>query len=177
MGKSERIAYESDVCFVGHTQPHYAERLRRLSKLDVRLRIWGDAWPRYAEKHRWAKPFVAAGLWGDSYPLALASTKIGLGLLGKHIPETSTTRSFEIPATGTFLLAERTALHQELFEEGKEAEFFSSDDEMIDKTRFYLKNQEARQRIAAAGRLRCERSGYSCTDLLRNIINSVQRLD
>ncbi|OAI49814.1 hypothetical protein AYO43_00095 [Nitrospira sp. SCGC AG-212-E16] len=174
--ESERSEFDSDVCFVGHTQRHYAERLQALSSLDIQLRIWGDAWPRYAEKHQWAA-IVGQGLWGESYPLALACAKIGLGLLGKHIPETSTTRTFEIPAMGTFLLAERTTLHQELYEEGKEAEFFSSDDEMLDKARYYLGHSEARQRIAAAGRARCERSGYSTTELLQKIIDTLQRFD
>ena len=173
--ESERSKFDSDVCFIGHTQRHYAERLQILSSLCIRLRIWGDAWPRYAEKHPWAQALVDKGLWGETYPTALACAKIGLGLLGKHIPETSTTRTFEIPAMGTFLLAERTALHQQLFDEGKEAEFFSSDDEMSDKTRFYLKNDEARQRIAAAGRIRCDRSGYSSTELLQKIIDTIQR--
>jgi spore maturation protein CgeB len=171
--ESERAVFDSDVCFVGHTQPHYAERLKALSSLNIQLRIWGDAWPPYAEKHSWAQEIVAKGLWGESYPAALACAKIGLGLLGKHIPETSTTRSFEIPAMGTFLLAERTALHQQLFDEGKEAEFFSSDEEMLDKARFYLAHDEARQQIAAAGRARCERSGYSSVELLRKIVESL----
>lgn len=166
----ERAQYDSDVCFIGHRQPHYAQRLKALSTIGIKLRIWGDAWPAYANSHPWAKGLVSPGLWGESYPVALACAKIGLGLLGKHIPETSTTRTFEIPAMGTFLLAERTELHQQLFEEGKEAEFFSSDDEMIDKVKFYLAHDEARRRIAAAGRARCERSGYSSVDLLRQII-------
>ena len=173
--ESVRAVFDSDVCFVGHTQPHYAERLKALSSLSIRLRIWGDAWPAYAETHAWAKDIVGRGLWGESYPVALACAKIGLGLLGKHIPETSTTRTFEIPAMGTFLLAERTALHQQLFDEGKEAEFFSSDEEMVEKTRFYLQHDEARKQIAAAGRTRCERSGYSTVELLRKILESVSQ--
>lgn len=175
--ESERAVFDSDLCFVGHTQEHYADRLQALSSLNIRLRIWGDAWPGYAEKHSWAQGIVARGLWGESYPIALACAKIGLGLLGKHIPETSTTRTFEIPAMGTFLLAERTALHQQLFDEGKEADYFSSDEEMLDKTRFYLTHEEARLRIALAGRARCERSGYSSTELLKKIIQTVERQD
>jgi spore maturation protein CgeB len=167
----------SDVCFIGHTQPHYAERLKALSSIGIRLRIWGDAWPAYAETAAWAKGIVSRGLWGESYPVALACAKIGLGLLGKHIPETSTTRTFEIPAMGTFLLAERTDVHQQLFDEGKEAEFFSSDEEMVEKTRFYLRHDEARRQIAAAGRIRCERSGYSSLDLLRKILEAVSHLE
>ncbi|NWF72388.1 MAG: glycosyltransferase [Nitrospirae bacterium] len=175
VGGSELAAFGSDVCFVGHQQPHYAERLKAISSLNIGLRVWGDAWPRYAEKNPWARRIVGRGLWGESYPVALACAKIGLGLLGKHIPETSTTRTFEIPAMGTFLLAERTALHQQLFDEGKEADFFSSDEEMLDKTRFYLRHEDARNRIAAAGRARCERSGYSSRDLLKRILDTVQR--
>lgn len=170
VSEPERSQYDSDVCFIGHTQPHYAQRLKALSTTGIKLRIWGDTWPAYANSHPWAKSLVSSGLWGESYPVALACAKIGLGLLGKHIPETSTTRTFEIPAMGTFLLAERTELHQQLFEEGKEAEFFSSDDEMIDKVKFYLAHDEACRRIAAAGRARCERSGYSSVDLLRQIL-------
>ncbi len=41
---------------------------------------------------------MAASLWDDR-----------MGLLGKHIPETSVTRTIEIPAMETFLLAEPTA--------------------------------------------------------------------
>ena len=170
---AERSAFDSDACFIGHTQKHYAERLQALSSLGIRLRIWGDAWPRYAEKNPWAEALVGQGLWGERYPTALACAKIGLGLIGRHIPETSTTRTFEIPAMGTFLLAERTPLHQELFGEGKEADFFSSDEEMLDKTRFYLANEEARKKIAEAGRARCERSGYSSGSLISKVISEL----
>jgi len=175
VGHAERERFGSDVCFIGRSEKHYARKLKALSSLDLRLRIWGPGWPRYVRLHSWAEGLAGDGIWGESYPTALASTKIALGLLSKWIPETSTTRTFEIPAMGTFLLAERTPLHQELFEEGKEAEFFTSDEELLDKTRFYLKHEEARETIAAAGRARCERSGYSSSDLLRQVIDAVIR--
>jgi spore maturation protein CgeB len=116
------------------------------------------------------------GIWGADYPRALRSAKIALGLLSKWIPETTTTRTFEIPATGTFMLAERNDDHAALFEEGKEAEFFASDEELGDKIRFYLANDAARGRIAAAGRARCERSGYSDAHQLRRVLARVGEL-
>ena len=173
VGCSEQERFESDVCFIGHQETHYAKRIKALSSLDLKLGVWGPGWPNYARIHPWAKGVAGDGLWGESYPIALASTKIALGLLSKQIPETSTTRTFEIPAMGTVLLAERTALHQQLFDEGKEAEFFSSDEEMVDKIWFYLKHNEARQQIAAAGRARCERSGYASFNLLKKIIEAL----
>ena len=171
--ESEFSLYDSDVCFVGHTQKHYEDRLKAISSLGINLRVWGDAWPNFIKNKAWAKSVIVdKGLWGESYPKALSCAKIGLGLLGKHIPETSTTRSFEIPAMGTFLLAERTPLHQALFDEGTEAEFFASDEEMLDKIRYYLAHDKERQQVALAGHIRCERSGYSSSELLKKVIAS-----
>jgi hypothetical protein len=167
--------FASDVSFIGHCQSHYAARLKAVSKETQRLQIWGPRWPRYAFFHSWARPCVRGqGIWGDRYPIALTCAKIALGLLSKRIPETTTTRTFEIPATGAFMLAERNLDHLALFEEGKEAEFFASDDELRDKIRFYLRHDVARIRIAAAGRERCLKSGYSDEHQMRRVIKRLR---
>lgn len=163
--------FRYDVTFIGHCQKHYARCLRNVNQIAPNLRICGPRWPRYARSHAWARGAVICdGVWGEQYPRALASTKIALGLLSKRIPETTTTRTFEIPACGTFMLAERNADHLALFEEGEEAEFFSSDDELKDKVGFYLANESARERIARAGRQRCLRAGYSDEHQLRRVL-------
>jgi hypothetical protein len=168
---SQAAALQSDVCFVGHCQRHYAGRLRIAAQSGAKLRIWGPRWGRYARLHGWARKYVAGdGIWGEEYPRALASTKIALGLLSKRIPETTTTRTFEIPATGVFMLAERTEDHLSLFKEGVEAEYFDSDEELQDKIRFYLAHDSAREKIAAAGRERCIRSGYHARSQLEKVM-------
>jgi spore maturation protein CgeB len=166
--------YGSDVTFVGHYQHHYADRLRAASRVSERTRIWGPGWRRYSRLHPWVRAFVSGdGLWGASYPRALACTKIALGLLSKRIPETTTTRTFEIPATGVFMLAERTEDHLSLFKEGVEAEFFDSDDELIEKMRFYLAHDSAREKIAAAGRERCVQGGYHARNQLKKVMTQL----
>jgi spore maturation protein CgeB len=174
----EHADWRSDVCFVGHCEKHYAETLMAASDEAGQLKIWGPKWPRYATKNTWARPYVCGnGVWGEDYLRALSHTKIGLGFLTKKgIPETTTTRSFEIPALGTFLLAERTDDHLSLFEEGKEAEFFGSNDELKDKIRFYLAHEDVRKKIAASGRERCLRSGYASTEQLKKILTEIKHV-
>lgn len=165
-------AYESDVCFIGHFEIHYARRLKAVAKTGVRLAIWGPGWKRYSKIAKWCRTFVKGdGIWGDEYPRALCSAKICLGLLSKKIPETSTTRTFEIPACGTFMLAERTDEHISLFREGKEAEFVSSDMEIVKKVKYYLNNITIRKKIALAGLKRCIKSGYSNDSRMSNLFN------
>jgi spore maturation protein CgeB len=68
-------------------------------------------------------------------------------------------------------LADRTEEHLSLFEEGVEAEFFSTDEEFVDKARYYSDHEQERLKIAEAGRRRCLRSGYSYDDRIRQILS------
>ena len=83
-------------------------------------------------------------------------------------------RTFEIPACRGFLLAERTPLHQELFTEGKEAEFFSSTEECADKIRFYLSHESARAQIAQRGFQRCLDSDYSLRSSMAQALEQIE---
>lgn len=173
---SQRETFGSDVCFVGHYESHYAKCLKAARQSRSVVRVWGGGWQRYARAHRWARDiFAGDGVWQDDYARALSAASIGLGLLSKWIPESTTTRTFEIPGCGTFLLAERTEHHLDLFREGMEAEFFGSRAEMIDKIRFYLGKPSLRKRIAHAGYQRCLTSGYSDLHRMRQLLDIVER--
>lgn len=163
--------FAAEVGFIGRFEKSYANHIASIRQIS---RVWGSGWPAAAIKGQISRDTVqGAGLFGADYVNALASFKIGLGLLCKYFPEQHTTRSFEIPAAGTFLLAERTAEHQEFFTEGEEAEFFGSPEELVSKARFYLDHAAARQRIAARGRERCHRSGYDTDSVLDFILKEI----
>lgn len=162
----------SRICFVGHCERHYHGLLRKLSKglSPGDVAVWGK-WQRHAVFFPSLRRIIrGSGIWGIDYAKALCCSEIGLGLLSKLIPETSTTRTFEIPACGTFLLAERTEEHQAFFKEGVEAEFFGSLEELIDKATYYLKHPADRSRIADAGRHRCLESGYSYHNRMQHVL-------
>ena len=74
------------------------------------------------------------------------------------------------------MLAERTDDLMLHFEEGKEAEFFSTKEELIDKTQFYLKHDALRRKIAEAGRQRCLKSGYSNHERLKGMLQQLKNI-
>lgn len=173
------------VGFLGGWEPRRERLLHAVTGAGIDLKIWGGYWeflrdgkwtPRrhiilrqLAGKERFyfhcdvdlARAHQGGEVYADDYARALTGSKIGLGFLRKICPDQHTTRTFEIPACGSMLVADRTEEHQEFFEEGKEAEFFDSSEELVDKLRFYSKNGTARERVAEAGRLRSKESGYA----------------
>jgi hypothetical protein len=169
-----RAEFTHDVGFISDFKGHYGRIIRQLARSVPDIGVWGPRWRRAAWLRRVpARVVVGDGVWGADYVDALASFKIGLGLLSKYIPEQHTTRSFEIPAAGTFLLAERTEEHLALFEEGEEAEFFDSIEELRSKAIFYLENETTRRRVASRGRERCARSGYDNDSVLAGVVGRV----
>lgn len=171
LNEEEQKRWSCDVCFVGDCEPERERSIARLAEAGVKLGLFGP-WAHLAAQYNNVvchKGFFA----DDAYAKVLQSGKIGLGFLRKVNRDLQTTRSIELPACGVFMLAERTEEHQSLFEEGREAEFFASDEELIEKVLFYLANNSLREKIATAGRQRCLESGYSNMERLRSVLNYI----
>jgi spore maturation protein CgeB len=60
-------------------------------------------------------------------------------------------RTFEVMATGSFLLTSWIPTIEELFEDGKHLVLYRTMDECIEKAKYYLEHDEERERIAQAG--------------------------
>ena len=73
-------------------------------------------------------------------------------------------------------MAARTPIHQSLYCEGIEAEFFASTAELIEKYRYYLSHPDQREAIALAGRLRCWQDDYSLSRRLGDAMRIVENL-
>jgi spore maturation protein CgeB len=155
-----------DVGFIGTYEGDRALRMLELARAGLRVRVWGDGWRALAEGHPNLR-VENKPLDFDDFARACGAFKINLGFLRKLNGDQQTTRSVEIPACGGFMLAERTAEHLALFDEGLEAEFFASDAELIDKCRRYLEDEASRDAIARRGHERCIASGYSNAARLR----------
>jgi spore maturation protein CgeB len=185
------------VSFLGGWEPRRERYLHEVAVAGSDLKIWGAHW-EFLRDGKWSlrRKFIldqfsngeryhvrkdlqlavclqGGEVYGDDYARALTGAKIGLGFLRKVCPDQHTTRTFEIPACGSMLLADRTDEHREFFEEGVEAEFFADEEEMLDKVRFYSTHEDTRARIAAAGRERCKRGGYSYLERMQDALEEV----
>ena len=190
-------SYRSTVAFLGGWEPRREVLLRQIAQAGIGLKIWGANWD-FVHDGQWSPrrqivlrqlagnepfrirrdPLLASAhqgdeLYADEYARALSGAGISLGFLRKVCPDQHTTRSFEIPACGSMLLADRSHEHRAMFEEGREAEFFDSASELMDKLKFYVSHPDVRRKVAAAGRERCTRSEYAYIHRLKHVLAQI----
>lgn len=166
----------SDVGFIGSFERPRAEDMLYLAQHGVPVRIWGNGWDgfRPAEANLIIERRALINTAENAlYSKAISATKINLAFLRKANRDLHTDRSIEIPACGGFLMAEYSDEHARLFDEDKEAVFFRSRDELVEKVKYYLAHESERQDIAAAGLQRCLNVGYSHEDRVAFMLGSL----
>ena len=177
ISEEERAMLGGQVGFIGSAEKERAQSIAFLAEKGIRVKVWGHKWTRWQKKLRAKFAVAGPSQYGQQYAKIINSFDINLGFLRKINRDQQTSRSIEIPACGAFMLAERTKEHLELFEEGKEAEFFGSNEELLEKVRYYLAHPQQRKQIAAAGRERCLKSGYSNQERLKQMLTIIERVE
>jgi spore maturation protein CgeB len=197
---SDETRWQCAVGLLGGWEPRRERMLHDVAAAGMDLKIWGGYW-EFLRDGRWSprrhiilrqlaggEPFrfhrdellarahQGGEVYADDYARALTGSRIGLGFLRKVCPDQHTTRTFEIPACRSLLIADRTEEHQAFFEEGTEAEFFDSPEELLAKVRFYCANEAARARVADAGYRRCITSKYAYVHRLQTAVDSLRTL-
>lgn len=166
----EKARFGGPVGFIGGFEGQRVQSISFLAEHGIRVGVWGNGWKENCQVRHPNLIIKGPSIYGDGYAKAICSFDIVLGFLRKINRDLQTTRSVEVPACGAFMLAERTDEHRGLFVEGREAEFFGTDVELLEKVRFYLAHEAERQQIARAGRERCLNSGYSYRERLKSTL-------
>jgi hypothetical protein len=161
-------AWQSDICFLGHYEPD-----KRKQELDFLMRhvkasyrLHGSFWAENSSGMAW-QGIDTLELQGEDYVRALNGSKIALVFFSTWNRDTFTRRVFEIPMCGAMMLSQRTDTMQTLYEEDKEAIYYSSKEELVEKASYYLANDTARIKIVEASRKRCVDSGYDIYSRMR----------
>lgn len=166
---ADAAAWASDVVFVGGWD---FDRVRWFDPLsrdgDVDLRLYGRGWSDTPLRRH-----AGGEVFGQSFRYAMAGTKVAPCLVRASNDDGHSMRSFEIPACGAFMLAERTDEHLELFDDDVHAAYCSTPEELRDKARFYVANDAARARIAGAAHRLVTGGGHTYGDRLEQMLRLV----
>lgn len=181
LSRDERLRYECDVSFIGTWSPKKQDVLERLASTlpDLRLRIWGSQWER--ARQALGDRIEGQHVLGAEYAKAIMASRINLAILseprtGASSGDLITSRTFHIPATGAFMLHERTTELLEHFQEEVECGCYTTHDELVEKIGYYLHRPHERDAIGAAGRERCMTSDYSIDNRAARVLSKVTEL-
>lgn len=153
--------YQHDVLVIGSHTPYkeqvLSELVAKMSSLD--LFIYGERWGERCANPELRKRIAGIGVFGSGYAKAIQAARINLAVLAWDITridkDETTTRTFEIPACGGFMLHQRTDELLELYKDGEEVVSYGDVDELREKIPYYLAHPEERAAIAQRGQARC----------------------
>lgn len=149
-----------DVSFVGAWHPWREWLIRRLEKTGIKVTVVGHRWPRGAVSYpEMVKMFNESRInlnlsnstsWDIRY---LTSSWRGVmnRLRSPKTVEQLKARHFEISGTGAFQLSYYVEGLEKYYDIGTEIGIYADPDELVEKVRFYLADDELRERIARAG--------------------------
>jgi len=169
-----------DVTFVGAPHGNRRKIINKIKKAGINIQCWGSGWPNSrVSQEEMIKIFSQSKinlnftkssgvLWQElglvfmrrnpDRSFALRNPNEWLDRI-KAIPASLWShqikgRNFEIPGCRTFLLTEYADNLKDYYEIGKEIDCFTSISELIEKIKYYLANDDKRERIAQAGYVR-----------------------
>jgi spore maturation protein CgeB len=180
LSAEERDRFECDVVFAGHYENDgRAEMLDALVAEGFKLRLFGptrewDSAVQRSPRLRGLAPVVP--VWGDMYDKAIIGAKVALCFLSKLNRDTYTRRVFEITALRSLLMSEYTDDLATLFEEDKEAVFFRTKDELVEKVRRYVHDDHGRRQIAERGYQRAHHDGHDVVSRMRTLVRWIDEL-
>jgi spore maturation protein CgeB len=161
----EEVVEDVDVSFVGAIRRTYGRRselLRGLSKelKGSRLEIWSDPTPFYSPfRYQDFLIMIAGGnstvrrsrFTHEQNSKLYNRTKLCLNIHQELEHKAVNPRSFEILGSGGFLLTDMPLKAIEDFEDGRDYVAYTGFDDLLQKSREYLRDEEARRRIEESG--------------------------
>lgn len=156
LSKKDIAKYSCDVCFVGAFDNRREKILGKIKEIEgLNLKIFGwKRWKKSVLAPLYHGPLNLEGM-AKLYRCAKICLNVnGVGANAGPVLNGVSLKTFEIPASGGFQLSDYRKDVDSLFKAGEEVEIYRSDEELIDKIKFYLDNEEARNKIAGAGHKR-----------------------
>ncbi len=140
----------------------------------LNVQLWGKDWQHATEYYGTAPPpgMHKGNLPFQRTPSAYNSAKINIGV--QSIEEQVSNRTYEVMASGGFLLTSGTSQVHKLLQPGTCCETANSPEETIDKIHYYLKHDDERKRIALNG-MYLARQQFSYRVTLPSVLETIAK--
>jgi spore maturation protein CgeB len=125
----------NSVCFLGNPDSYRAEILKSVLDQGLPLHVYGFKWDKFL-KHPLVK--CHEPVYERKFLQIIRSYRVHLNIMRIHNLDSHNMRSIEIPGCGGIMLAPKTKDHVNFFEEGKEAFFYSSGKDLVNKAKSIL---------------------------------------
>ncbi len=176
----EKIKFKDNetnaLCFIGVADKQRIAFIKKIAKTNFPIHLYGHGWDKAFSEQSNLKIFD--GVYNDEYWKTLHNYRIQLNLFRSHNKESHNMRSFEVPAVAGIMLAPRTKEHLSFFQEGKEAFYFDSEKEAIEKINYLLSlsTLEANE-IRRNARKKSNSAGYSYTNRAKDLHNIIKGIN
>ena len=157
----EECDYRFDVLYAGNHSPYKHRWLNELVELrpGTDLAIVGNRWREQQPRVAIREDAFLGEQQGVAYAKVLQLARINVafhfGPTNSDWQDLVSTRTFEIPACGGFMLHIDNDEVREFFDPGVEIDVFSSAEELRDKINYYLPRPELRQQMIQRAYARC----------------------
>jgi spore maturation protein CgeB len=159
------------VTFVGTCIDNRTRLIEYLLEKGIPVHVFGGLWEKRSDLPARFPGHFHGLVQGEEYAAVIRQSKICLGLVSSSNHDEWTMRTFEVPACAGTLLAERTPTHEALFEEEKEAMFFSSPEECATKIKLLLVDPGKCRTIGENAYQRCVRNNYTLESQMNDLLN------
>lgn len=148
----------STVAYLGAWGPLQETWLEPLAPFS--LSIYGPGW-RHARRDSLVRAAWRVGRGtGPEMAAAIAGADMVFNMVRAEHGCAHSMKTFEIPACGGFMLTNWTKEQAEFFEDDKDCVFFHTQEEMLDRAKYYISHDAQRRRIAEAGHAAVQPHSY-----------------
>lgn len=171
-----REAVKYPVTFIGtcmDDRAGFVERLLVQEKLP--LHVFGARWRQRSRLPSLYPDRFHEAIWAEDYACVLRQSRMAIGLVSRSNHDEWTMRSYEIPACGALLIAPRTPSLLRLYDEGREALFFSNVEECADQIRWGLENANEVLNMAMRAVTKLESKELGLRDRMFDLIGEFER--
>jgi spore maturation protein CgeB len=163
-----------DIGFIGTYESSRAESIKFLIDNGIKVQIIGDGWENSIFFDQLKQFYMGPSVYGEEYVDYINSMKIALHFLRKGNRDEQDSRTFEIPACGTPMIAEYSDVHGRLFREDLEVLFFKNNEELLEKVRFFIERPEVAAEFAIRAQHRCIVDGYDHKSRLKYVLTTLE---